>query len=30
MEELSAIHSSMNTYEDLYRAINYIANLVEK
>lgn len=30
MEELSEIHSSMNTYEDLYRAINYIANLVEK
>lgn len=30
MEELSEIHSSMNTYEDLYRAINYIANLIEK
>ena len=32
IEELSKTNSSMNsyTYEDLYRAINYIANLVEK
>ena len=30
MKKLSNINSSMNTYEDLYRAINYIANLVKK